>query len=218
MKNIIFFFLFSILLMACPSKNNCIKNYIFDIPISVTPSTEIFKTGDTISVLMNTDNTNIHDTHGDRIVNIPNFDPRAWFLLPIVDSFPVKDGFSTNEIIIDEKYIYLHKNVSTLTSGIFFQGIDTMELESNLRFDIVLNTPGTYALYAISEIWRNAENVNIENQCKDDDIGIIAGEYIYTTDINEHILTGENMMVIDQYWTEREGQRTESKPYYFRVE
>jgi hypothetical protein len=216
-----------ILLMICQflscdlingKQTDCIKNNTFEIPIAVSSSKKILKIGDTLTVSMVNDNTHLYDSNGDRIVYFPNFDPNAWFLMPLIDTFPVKDGFLENEVIIDENFETIHINVSTLSSGIFFLGINTMDLESKLEFKVILNTPGTYALYSVSEIHKNRK-ICFPNKCGGCgyNIGYIEGEFTYTSDINKDILNMNHLTNEDKYWEERSGQRMVSSPYYFRV-
>lgn len=211
-----FFILLIFTSLGC-GDNDCIIHYLLDIPINVTPVTETYRVGDTLIISANIDNQNIHDTHGNRIIDIPYFDPNAWFLMPILDTFPVKDGFLENEIIIDDIYETQYIPVSTLSSGIFFLGIETQKLESLLDFKVILNTPGTYALYSISEIERNSDDINFDGRCGKSRGGSVEGEFSYTSDIHDSILTDQNKTVEDEYWNERSGQRLESSPYYFRV-
>lgn len=210
----------TIVFYGCPNNgDDCIANYTFEIPITVSPHNEILSVGDTLTVSMFNDNSNLYDSYGDRIVNYPNFDPNAWFLMPILDTFPVKDGLLENEVIIDENFETNHINVSTLSSGIFFLGIDTMDLESKLEFKVILNTPGTYALYSVSEIHRNSKKVCFPDKCNGCgyNTGYIIGEFNYTSEINNNILTTDHIANEDKYWIDRAGQRRESSPYYFKV-
>ncbi len=206
---------------GCPPKDDCIRIYRFEIPISVYPQEKILSVGDTLRVSMVTDNVHMYDSYGNRVVNFPNFDPRGWFLMPILDTFPVKDGLLDNELIIEDDFDVRHINVSTLSSGIFFLGIDTTDIESRLEFKVVLNTPGTYALYSISSIHRSWKKVCFPNKCNGcgySSQGHISGNFNYTTDINYDILFPENITNENKYWEERSGQRRESNPYYFKVE
>jgi len=216
-----------ILLMICQflscdlingKQTDCIKNYTFEIPIAVSPSKKILKIGDTLTVSMVNDNTHLYDSNGDRIVYFPNFDPNAWFLMPLIDTFPVKDGFLENEILIDSSYIADYIFVLTLSNGLFFGAIETTEFESKLDFKVVLNTSGTYALYSVSSIHKNRK-ICFPNKCGGCgyNIGYIEGEFTYTSDINKDILNMNHLTNEDKYWEERSGQRMESSPYYFRV-
>jgi len=211
----------TIVFYGCPNnRDDCIANYTFEIPITVSPHNEILSVGDTLTVSMVNDNSNLYDSYGDRIVNYPNFDPNAWFLMPIIDTFPVKDGFLENKLIISEEFDILQQIVAEQVSGIFFLKIDTTDLESRLDFQVVLNTPGTYALYSISEIHRNWKNVCFPNKCNGcgySSQSVILGEFNYTTEINNNILTTDHIANEDKYWIDRAGQRRESSPYYFRV-
>ncbi len=200
-------------------KIDCITNYIFEIPISVSPSNNILKVGDTLIVSMVNDNTQLYDSHGERIVNFPNFDPNAWFLMPLLDSFPVKDGFIENEILIKSNYTTKYIFASTLSYGLFFKTIDTSEIESKLDFKVILKKPGIYALYSVSGIWRNSDDACFPNKCNGCGYnkGEIIGEFKYTSVINDNILTDIHLSNEDKYWEERSGQRRESSPYYFKV-
>lgn len=214
------FFIIAIIFCACLNNSeDCVRNYIFEIPISVSPQVNVLNVGDTLTVSMVNDNTILYDRNDNRVVNFPNFDPNAWFLMPLLDSFPIKDGFLENEILISESYETNHIEVSTLSSGIFFLGIDTTDLESRFDFQVVLKTPGTYALYSISEIHRNEYDLCFPNKCNGCGYasGGINGEFKYTSNTNQEILLQNHLEVEDKYWIDRARQRRESSPYYFSV-
>lgn len=209
---------------GCPQlDDNCISDYMFWIPISVIPNKEEYKVGDTITVSMTNDNTYMFDSLNEehtRQVNFPDFDPNAWFLCPMLDTLPVLDGFQENILLIDNKYNVLNQFLSgERVTGIFFLEIDTSELVSKLDFKVVLNKPGTYALYSVSELWRNSKEICFPNKCSGCGYGrgSILGYFVYDGEIHENILTEKNKEVEDYVWKDRWGQREESSPYYFRV-
>ncbi len=220
MKNIVVLMVMMYGCFGCIYNDDCNINYIIDIPIEIIPDSNTYNIGDTLHISMNIDNQSIYDKHGDRYVSIPNFDPNAWFLMPLLDTFPVKDGFLENELIIDQKFEIRYIPVETLTIGIFFLGIDTSEASSHLDFKIVLKKSGTYCLYAASALYYSDQvnPVMFEERCGLSRGGILDAEFSYINDNNFDLLSANNLDVENQYWKGSEGQRRRSSPYYFKVE
>ncbi len=222
MKSIKLLTLISLSLQGCflSNKTECIKNYTFQIPISVIPYQSKYKVGDTLTISMVTDNTALYDSNDDRNVDFPNFDPNAWFLLPKIDSFPVGDGFTEHEVIVKMGYETEYIFANTLSRGLFFTEIDTSDTVSMLEYNIVLKEVGTYTLYGISEIDRNEDDICFPNKCNGCGFatGGISGEFIYDHDINEDILNANLRNNLDQYWSEREAQGRKSSPFHLKVE
>ena len=222
MKNI-FAYLFVILsLNSCGllfgDNEDCIINYYFELPIDLSPANGSYKVGDTLDVIININTDSIVDVHGDRVVSIPNLNPNAWFLFPSLDTFPVRDGFFDHEIIVSDNIDFSHIAVSTLSSGYFFEDLKHELHYSILDFKIVLNKPGIYCLYAVSELWRDEdeEELKFPDRCGN---GGLDAYFKYSDGItNIELLTNEHLEVENKYWIERDGQRKESKPYYFKVE
>ncbi|MEZ4907116.1 MAG: hypothetical protein R2771_05630, partial [Saprospiraceae bacterium] len=77
------FIIISILYTSCIQ--HCIAHYVFEVPLAITPQESVLKVGDTLHVLMITNNKAIYDSHGNRVVEFPEFDPNAIFNLPIID-------------------------------------------------------------------------------------------------------------------------------------
>ena len=211
------------IIYGCPSLD-CRSDYEFKLPISVFPYDEEYKVGDTITISVLTDNTQLYDSLDEnydvRRVFIPNFNPNAWFLMPKLDTIPVLDGFEENELILDNKYNVLTQFLSkAFVTGIFFLEIDTSEFVSKLDFKMVLNEPGTYALYSVSELWVDSDVICFPEKCNGCGKGrsTLNGYFIYNGEIHKEILTDRNKEVEDYLWKDGSGQREKSSPYYFRV-
>lgn len=220
----LFFLIIVISFYGCPPNLDCRSDYAFKLPISVIPNKAEYKVGDTIIISMITDNTQLYDSLAPqfevRRVHISNFNPNAWFLMPKLDTIPVWDGFEQNELILNNKYKVITQFLSgELVTGIFFLEIDASDLVSKLDFKVVLNEPGTYALYSVSELWRDTDEICFTDKCG----GCVYGKsyldayFIYDSDIHKDILTEKNKEVENYVWKDRAGQREESSPYYFRV-
>lgn len=207
--------IYIILISSC--EDDCVSGYVFDIPLNITPSDSILHVGDTLHVLMKTDNQAIKDTSGDRTVQFPNFDPNAFFNLPIIDTFPVKEGFILNRILVDTSlFDIVIGNTEHLGIGLFFLGIPNDEYESIIEFRVVLRTAGTYAL-----ICRNAlfftdyhKHIKFPNRCKTGDLLVM---FNFSQGNHQSILNEKHQKVLDKYWEKSSGDFEFSDKYYFKV-
>jgi len=220
MKNLILIFLFCSGCFLIDNSPDCMRNYLFEVPIKVSPNYSTLKLGDTLTVSMQTDNKQIYDRYGDRYVYFPNFDPNITFLLANLDSLPAKDGLFMNEVLINSDiYNIEHLSMETLTSGLFFIRLDTTNLYSKLDFSIVINTTGTYALYPMTFIHINQDNICFPDKC--DGCGPFSGTtegiIVYDSQNNQEILTEYNQQIEEDLWKERPGGWAITSPYYFYV-
>ena len=218
-KNFLLISLVLTLFTSCPDKTECIQNYIFDIPVEISPDSKILHVGDTLDLIIEVDNRTVRDVHAKRFVDFPEFDPNSWFLMPLLDTFPVIDGFIENEVIIDEKYDVKHINVRTLSSGLFFLGIEHKDRKSILSFSVVFNKTGIYALYCTSGIY-NADQTkrrNFPTRCGK--TGTLGLKYTLndSKEFGIDLLTDKHKENEDLYWKGSSGQRDDSTPYYFEV-
>lgn len=206
----------SILPVACID-NSCISGYVFSVPTHIFPDDSDLHLGDTIKVLMLTDNTMLYDTIGDRFVNYPNFFPYADFSLFNLDTFPLKDGLDCMEIIPAEGMTVERVDGTSISDFIGFRDIDTTELQSRLEFDIVLKETGTYVLNGRNYFFKIDFRVGLDfpDRCGDGDLDMF---FNYNDgDNHENILTEKNRMIEDSIWGRWTGSRRMSRPYYFRV-
>ena len=215
--SILICFLFLIIaLTSCG--NDCIKHYIFEVPSEVSPKDSILHIGDTLHFKMISDNQSLKDIHGNRIVQFPNFDPNAIFQLPLIDSFPVQEGFLLNELIVDTSiYDTQLLNTDHLGIGLFFFGIPKDEFESRIEFKVVLNTPGTYMLVCSDFLWASDEKVEREFPDRCGHNGELRVTYSITQGSHESILSDYQHEVLDMYWKYSAGDKAWSDKYYFKV-
>lgn len=207
--------IYLILISCC--EDDCVGAYVFDIPLNITPSDSILHVGDTLQVLMKTDNQAIKDTFGNRIVQFPNFDPNGFFNLPLIDTFPVKEGFLLNRLLIDTSlFEVVIGNTEHLGVGLFFLGIPKDENESIIDFRVVLRTPGTYALICRDAIFFNDLNKHLKfpNRCRTGDLEVI---FNFAQGNHLSILNEKQHEVLDKYWEESSGDFNISDKYYFKV-
>ena len=216
MKRIIIFTFFIVSFFSCGK--DCIRNYIFRIPVSIPVTNPDIKVNDTLTISIVIDTDKIIDTHDNRIVSIPEFDPRAFFLFPMLDTFPVIDGLTENTLLVNEEYETEHIPFSTLSSGLLFHEIVHYDHYSKIEFKIVFKKPGMYALYSLNELqgYDKYNKIYFEDRCRR---GSLDARYRYNNsdDYNYDLLSEQNIEVEDKYWEFRSGARFESDPFYFRV-
>ena len=202
--------------------SGCVSNYVFETPLTVTPANGILNIGDTLHVSMITDNTMMIDLlDTGRIVNFAYFDPFLDFLIPSLDTFPVKDGLELHDIIIDEKYEAPIVQGSSLSDWIAFLEIEKGETESRLDFKVALQEKGTFAIIAFPHLYDSDEKsfIDFKDRCGGRCCsGIEASILINGGDNNEQILSAHNKTVEDQYWEKSKGSRGFTTSYYFKVE
>lgn len=198
--------------------DNCIKHYVFEVPLIITPEASTLHVGDTLSISMVTDNTAIYDTFGKRMVQFPDFDPNGYFRLPCIDTFPVKEGFLLNELIVDT-IVYDSKVLYTqqLGLGLFFLDIQNNRFNSKIEFQIVLNTPGTYMLVCSSALF-DSDNVNsreFPDRCgKDGDLEVY---YSFLQGSHKELLNEDDIEILAEYWNDYSGYKYTAEKYYFKV-
>jgi len=208
---VVFFIVFSV---GCGEK--CIKHYVFDVPLEVSPGQSTLKVGDTLQIRMITDNQAIFDTFGNRVVRFPNFDPNGIFQLPIIDTFPVKEGLTLNEILVDTSlYKAQIRNTEHLGLGLFFFDIPKNENESKIEFKVVLNTPGLYMLICRSAMFVNSRKIVFPDRCGNTGsllvhFNILQGDHI-------DILSKIHFEILDKYWVNSSGTKHLADNYYFKV-
>jgi len=216
MSNLVKLTLISFLLIYSGCISDCIKHYVFEVPLEVTPWGSTLHVGDTLHVLMLSDNQIIYDTIGRRIVQFPDFDPNAIFKLPLIDTYPVKEGFLLNKVIVDTN-IYDAKLLNTehLGLGLFFFGIPKNKYESKIEFKVVLNTPGQYMLSCTDAMFVNESKIVFPDKCGNDGnlevyFNIFQGDHI-------DMLSDNHFEVLDKFWKNSSGDKYGSDNYYFRV-
>lgn len=216
-KAIISIYLFITLIITDGCIHDCVINYRFEVPLAITPVDSILHIGDTLHVLMRTDNKALKDIKADRSVIFPNFDPNASFNLPMIDTFPVKEGYKLNRLLIDTS-LYDVKIINTeyLGLGLFFLDIPKNDNESTIEFRVVLKTPGTYMLTCREAIYLvdHYEKIKFPGRCGK---GSLYVNYKVQQGMNENILTENNKKVLKDYWKERSGDLATVETYYFRV-
>lgn len=221
MKYLILVALSALVFSCCIDGDNCRGHYIFDVPISVAPLQATYQVGDTINFKIFTDNLSLRDTTVDpnRVVEFPDFDPQAWFLMPMIDTFPAVDGFVVNTVLIDSSFIVDQHGLPQRTSGIFFVGIDATAEYSRIELDVVLKRKGTYAFYAETELFTIDYNnfIDFPDRCGTRRNSTLDVAYSFAMD-NKGILSQENIDIEKDYWKDYQGQFRASKTYYFRVE
>jgi len=216
MKKIIIFTFILISFFSC--EEDCNSVYIFQIPVSVPVTDPDIKVNDTLTISIVIDTDEIIDTLENRIVSIPKFDPRAAFLFPMLDTFPVIDGLTENTLLVNEEYETDHIPFSTLSSGLLFHEIVHYDHYSKIEFKIVFKKPGTYALYSLNELqgYDKYNRIYFEGRCGRGNLYAIY-TYNNSDDYNSDLLTEQNKEVEEQYWEFRNGARLDSAPFYFRV-
>jgi len=208
---VVLFILFSV---GCGEK--CIKHYTFDVPLEVSPMQSTLKVGDTLQIRMITDNQAIYDTFGNRVVRFPNFDPNGIFQLPLIDTFPVKEGLTLNEILVDTSlYKAQIRNTEHLGLGLFFFGIPKNENESRIEFKVVLKTPGLYMLVCRSAMYVNGKKLVFPDRCGNKGILLVHFNILQGDHIN--ILNKTHFEILDKFWINSSAEKHESDNYYFRV-
>jgi len=208
----------SLVLVGC-CKEDCIKHYIFEVPLAVSPAHSSLNVGDTLHVRMVTSNQAIHDIEGNRIVQFPEFDPNAIFQLPIIDSLPIKEGLVQNEILIDSS-IFETQILDTehLGLGLFFLDIPKDETESIIEFKVVFNTPGQYMLICRDALpFTDMSNeLKFPDRCGHD--GVLQVSYKISQGDHAEILSNIHQDVLDVFWEKSAGDKSISDTYYFKVE
>jgi hypothetical protein len=167
---------------------------------------------------MLTDNQVIYDTFGKRIVQFPDFDPDAIFQLPIIDTYPVKEGFLLNKILVDTN-IYDAKLLNTehLGMGLFFFGIPKNQYESKIEFKVVLNTPGQYMLVCREALpFSDMKNERqFPDRCGHD--GVLEVFYKIVQGGHSEVLGNNYKEILNEYWKDSSGDKGGSDMYYFKV-
>jgi hypothetical protein len=167
---------------------------------------------------MITDNQVIYDTFGKRIVQFPDFDPDAIFQLPIIDTYPVKEGLLLNKLLVDTS-IYEAKLLNTehLGLGLFFFGIPKNKYESRIDFKVVLNTPGQYMLVCRDALlFSDMKNkIKFPDRCGYE--GELAVYYSIVQGDHSEVLGNNYNEILNEYWKDGSGDRAESDKYYFKV-
>ena len=202
--------------------SGCVGEYIFEIPLMVTPESNTLKVGDTMSVTMHTDNTMLVDlVDTGRLANYPNFDPFISFFLVSLDSLPIRDGLVVHDVIVHEGNETLLVDGKDLSDFLIFLKIDAGETESKLGFDIVLREKGTFALYAYNELSYidRRDFIDFPDRCGGRCCsGTSAWMPFNGGDNHSDLLTEHTKEVENNYWGEFTGTRDASNPYYFKVE
>lgn len=217
-KLIMFHFIISWVIMFTACRKDCIPHYTFEVPLEISPQNSILKVGDTLHVLMITDNQAMNDTFGKRIVQFPNFDPNAIFQFPMINAFPVKEGFILNEVLIDTANYDAHiGSTEHLGIGLFFFEIPNNKYESRIEFSIVLKTPGLYMLVcrdalAFSDM---AQERIFPDRCGHN--GILEAYFYIPQGNHNNILNSGNYEILDKYWAKSSGDKVGSDMYYFKV-
>lgn len=197
---------------------NCDINYVFEAPLEVSPIESTLHIGDTLHVLMKTDNQALYDTFGKRTIQFPNFDPDATFQLPIIDTYPVREGFILNELLVDTT-VFDAKVLNTehLGLGLFFFDIPKNEFESKIEFKVVLNTPGQYMLVCRDALpFSDRKNKKkFPDRCRYD--GILEVYYKIVQGDHSEILENSHKEVLNNYWKYSSGDKGLSNMYYFKV-
>ncbi|MBK7094562.1 MAG: hypothetical protein IPH57_05750 [Saprospiraceae bacterium] len=215
--NIIYVLFIFVIISCCDSK--CIEGYNFDVPLEISPLESTIHVGDTLYVRMITNNQALKETYGNRIVKFPDFDPNAIFNLPVIDTFPVKEGFLLNKLIVDTSiYDTQIGHTEHLGLGLFFFDIPNDEYESRIEFRVVMNTPGNYMLVCRDGIFFTDRNKEIKfpDTCGHD--GDLSVHYNISQGSHENILKENHFKVLDEYWKNSEGDKDLSDKYYFKVE
>jgi hypothetical protein len=218
MKNFIYLISSLILIFSGCIRNDCYHHYVFEAPLEVTPIGSTLHVGDTLHILMITDNKQLHDTARQRVVEIPDFNPFAVFQLPIIDSFPVKEGFVLNEVLVDTSaYDFQFLNTEHLGIGLFFFDIPKNEYESKIEFKVVLNTVGQYMFVCRDGLFdfdKYNNTIEFPERCGKGDLGVY---FNITQGDHSEILENKHIEILDEYWKDSSGDKSESDMYYFRV-
>lgn len=221
MKYIVFFIIVN-LFSGCWDKYSCDRpgGYYLNIPLSITPTSEVLKVGDTLNIRMHVDNNNIYDSEGDEFVDVTDFDPNASFYLARIDTYPEREGLKLNKVIITEEYDAPYIPVSKLkgSGAHFFLDIIQENDFSTIDFNIVLKEPGNYMFIAHSSIYLNSKDIIIEGRCRQLEHSVFVKWIINEDIIHEEILNDTLSENIESYWSKISGNRSDSYPYYFRVE
>lgn len=192
-------YIISLILIASGCVTDCIKHYTFEVALKIFPKESTMHAGDTLHVLMVTDNQAIYDTTGKRIVQFPDFDPNAIFQLPIIDSFPVKEGLLLNEAIVDTSiYDIQIRNTEHLGLGLFFFDIPKNDYESRIEFKIVLSNPSLYMLVCRDAMFVNENKIVFPDKCGNNVnlevyFNILQGDHI-------DMLSDKHFEVLDKFW------------------
>ena len=220
MKYIVFFLIVN-LFAGCWDRYSCDRpsGYFLNIPLSITPTSEVLKVGDTLNIRMHVDNNNIYDSEGGEIVDVEDFDPNAGFFLARIDTYPEGEGLKLNEVIITEEYDAPYVPFSKRYSGAhLFRKIIQENDYSTIDFNIVLREPGNYMFIAQSWIYRNSKDIIIEGRCRQLEHSVFVKWIISDEDVHEEMLTDTLKENVELYWSRNSGDRSRSYPYYFTVE
>jgi len=178
--------------------------------------------GDTIDITIRTDNTALEDTLINvRYVAIPSFDPFVFFMMPALDSIEShRDGLRHNTLIIGEEYQTITSNSGiSETEFLHFTEFPTGIEESLISYSIVLQEPGTYALYIESLLGPIDDRQFLEfpNRCGTRGTSGLSANFFLKQD-NYEILSDQNKNSEDAFWSDFWAQRITTAAYYFNVE
>jgi len=209
--------------IGCVDNNECDGRYFFIIPLNIEPNESVFQIGDTLDIVIRTDNRALRDTYTTvREVEFPSFDPFVSFLMPSLDdTITYSDGFKNHEILIGPE-TEIHQTDSGIISGVDIINVLTFPTgpeESLITFRIVLRKPGTYALYTVSllGIIDRIEFVDFPERCGNRRTSWLQARFDIENE-NSEILTDLNKSSEDIFWTDFQAQRNQSAPFYLRVE
>lgn len=146
LKYICFYTLILFLFAAGTCDKNCNgapSRYEFVIPVSLTPTLDTFRVGDTIKI-SSVFSKDVYERNTDKIYSLVDFDFRPITRIVRIDTSVSYDALDDFEIIVANEYNYYRFDASDGTQ--IFEGEYSYDdsIGYHLKYDIVMLSQGTY--------------------------------------------------------------------------